>query len=301
MRIAVTAPAGNVGTFVVRNLVRAGIRPLLLSRRAEASDPRLAGCVDVAVVDLVDRDAVLAATKGVDALYAVVPSALVEDPLARYDRIGRNLADAVAENGISRTVFQSSGAAELRHGAGEIDGLAIVETMLDEVAAETEQAVAHLRCGFFFTNLLLQLDALRSGTVPILWPTDHAMPWVAPRDIAEVGTALLLRSDWSGRRVQAVHGPADLTWDEAMAVVSEAVGREVRAQRIPDDDMRAALRSAGLAAGAVEAMVGMAIGLREGYTPEQRRDATTTTETALAAWAYEVLRPLLAPAPATRP
>jgi uncharacterized protein YbjT (DUF2867 family) len=190
-------------------------------------------------------------------------------------------------------VFQSSVGAELRHGAGEIDGLAATEEALDETAAKADVAVTHLRCGFFFTNLLFQLDALSAGVVPVLWPTDHRLGWVAPRDIADVATGLLLRTDWSGRRVQAVHGPRDLSWDEAMAIVSAAVGREVRAEQIADDDMRAALASFGLQPAQVEAMVGMPIGLRDGFTPEQQRDATTTTETTLGSWAYEALRPLL--------
>ena len=38
------------------------------------------------------------------------------------------------------------------------------------------------------------------------------MAWVAPRDIAEVAVTRLLSDAWSGRCVQAVHGPADLTW-----------------------------------------------------------------------------------------
>jgi hypothetical protein len=43
--------------------------------------------------------------------------------------------------------------------------------------------------------------------------------WVAPADIAAVAASLLLRADWSGRRVRAVHGPRDLSWDDALAVV----------------------------------------------------------------------------------
>ncbi len=37
----------------------------------------------------------------------------------------------------------------------------------------------------------------------------------------------------------------------------------------------------------------MSTGLRDDFTPEQARDATTTTPTNLAAWAYDTLRPLL--------
>src|SRR3712207_8934011 len=48
------------------------------------------------------------------------------------------------------TLFRSGGA-ELRSGAGEIDGLAATEQALDATGA----SVLHLRCGMFFTNLLM--------------------------------------------------------------------------------------------------------------------------------------------------
>ena len=294
MTIAVTTPSGNVGSFLVRQLLRAGVRPLLLTRHPEAIDPGLAGLVDVAAVDVTEPGALRAVTAGVDALYAVVPPTGAPDPLAAYARIGQDLAEAVRANGIRRTVLQSSVGAELRQGAGEIDGLGAVEEALDAAVAGTEQGVVHLRCGFFFSNLLFQLDALRDGVVPVLWPTDHPLAWVAPRDVAEVAAGFLLRGDWSGRHVRAVHGPRDLSWDEAMAVVSEVLGREVRAVRVPDDDMRAGLLAAGMTTAQVEAMVGMATGLREGFVPEQPRDATTTTATSLGGWTHDVLRPLLA-------
>jgi uncharacterized protein YbjT (DUF2867 family) len=294
MEIAVTAPTGNVGQYVARNLVRAGLRPRLLTRDPDTVDPPLREYAEAVAVDVADAEAVLEATRGVDALYVVLPSTGADDPGAAYARIGRGFAAAVVENRIPRTVFQSSVGAELRHGAGEIDGLAAAEEALDDAASRAGVGVTHLRCGFFYTNLLFQVDDLLRGVVPILWPTDLQLAWVAPRDIADVATGLLLRADWTGRRVQGVQGPRHLSWDEAMAVVGGVVGREIRAEQVPDDDMRAALASVGLGPTQVEAMVGMSIGLREGFEPEQPRDLTTTTETSLEAWAYEVLRPTLA-------
>ncbi|NYJ02254.1 uncharacterized protein YbjT (DUF2867 family) [Nocardioides thalensis] len=295
MKIAVTTPSGHVGQVVARHLVRAGVRPVLLTPHPKRIPADIRDRAEAIATDLTEPEAVLRATRGLDALYAVVPPTGAEDPLTAYETIGSNLASAVIENHIPRTVFQSSVGAELRHGAGEIDGLATVEQMLDSALGD-RQGVVHLRCGFFYTNLLYQLDAIRAGTVPTLWPVDRPMPWVAPRDIADVATAYLLRPDWRGRHVQAVHGPQDLSWAEAMGVVSDVTGRRVEAVRIEDGEMRAALLGAGMSPAAVEAMVGMSIGLREGFEPEQERDVTTTTETSLSAWAHEVLAPLLAPA-----
>ncbi|WP_256107485.1 NAD(P)H-binding protein [Streptomyces sp. ODS05-4] len=287
--VAVTTPTGHVGAELAAALVRAGIRPRLLLRDAGRLPASLASRADVVEVDQRDHAAVLKATEGVDALYWVSPTTGDDDPVAAHERLGRVAADAVTAHAIPRVVFQSSVGAELRGGAGEIDGLARTEELLDATGA----SVTHLRCGFFFTNLCLQIDALRAGAVPVLLPLDQPMPWVAPRDIAEVA-ALHLLSPHPSPHLQAVHGPEDLTWSQALAVVSDATGHPVRAERIEDDAMRAMLRSAGLTAAQTEAMVGMSTGLRDGFTPEQPRDPTTTTPTRLAGWAYETLRPVLA-------
>ncbi len=128
-------------------------------------------------------------------------------------------------NGIRRIVFQSSVGAERPSGTG---------------------------CGFSTTDLLHELDAIRAGVLRVVLPVDRPMPWVAPRDVTEVDVGRPLSPHWSGRVVQAVHGPA-----------------------------------------LVEAVLGMSTGMRDGFTPEQPRDATTTTPTTVAAWVLEALRPAL--------
>jgi uncharacterized protein YbjT (DUF2867 family) len=289
VRITVTTPTGNVGGHVVEMLVRAGVRPTVLVRDPARLDAAVLERVDAVALDQRDADAVVAATRGTDALFWVDPPTFADDPSADYALATDAVARAVSENGIGRTVFQSSIGAELRHGVGEIDDLARTEERLDATGA----SVLHLRCGFFFSNLLLQLDAVRAGVVPIVLPVDQPMPWVAPRDIAEVAVTRLLSDDWSGRQVQAVHGPADLSWADATAIVSEATGHPVRAERIDDDEMRKMLAGAGMSDALVDAVMGMSTGMREDFVAEQARDVTTTTPTTLGSWAYEVLRPLL--------
>jgi hypothetical protein len=117
------------------------------------------------------------------------------------------------------------------------------------------------------------------------------MPWVAPRDIAEVAAGRLLNEHWSGRHVQAVHGPADLSWDDVARIVGEAVGHAVQAERVPDEAMREGLLQAGMNEQQISALMGMSTGLREGFAPEQPRDATTTTPTTLTSWVADHIRP----------
>jgi uncharacterized protein YbjT (DUF2867 family) len=295
VKIVVTTPAGHVGSRVVQVLLQAGVRPTLLARHPARLDSRVLSRADVVEADQSDSGAVARATRGADALFWVAPSTEDPDadPVAWYAGLGANAARAVTENGIARTVFLSSVGAELRSGAGEIDGLARAEQLLDATGA----SVLHLRCGYFFTNL--DLDSLRQGVVRVPFALDHPLPWVDPRDIGDVAAARLLSGGWSGRHVQAVHGPEDLTLIRVAEILTEALGRPIRAETMSERALRDALRAQGLGDKQVEGMVGMSAVLREDFIPEDERSILTTTPTTLAAWAHAYLRPALGAQSAT--
>jgi uncharacterized protein YbjT (DUF2867 family) len=292
--IAVTTPTGHVGSHVARLLCQAGVRPRLLVRNPDRLDAGLRDLAELAVGDQRDAGYVAEATRGAEAVFWVHPDDWSRpDPDADAERAGEGLAAAMRQNRIPRVVFQSSVGAELRQGAGFIDGLARIEQRLDAARDETGAALLHLRCGMFMTNLLMDLDGLRAGRLTTTRPLEDPMPWVDPYDIATVATGRLLASGWAGRHVQAVHGPADLTWPEAAAALSTATGVPITAQQLTDDEQRAVFREAGMSEVAVEGILGMAAGKREGFTPEQPRSALTTTPISLAGWAITHLRPVL--------
>jgi uncharacterized protein YbjT (DUF2867 family) len=289
VRIVVTTPTGNIGSRVVRLLLQAGARPTLLARNSARLDPRVLEHADVVWTDLADSDAVVRATRGADALFWVAPMMTDPDadPVAWYAQLGATAARAVTENGIARTVNISSVGAERGTGVGEIAGLARTEELLNATGA----SVVHLRCGYFYTNL--DLDSLRHGVVRIPAAVDFAQPWLDPRDIGDVAAARLLYAGWSGRQVQAVHGPEDLTLIKVAEILTKALGRPIRAETISDDELRASMRAAGFGEKQVEGMVGMSAVMRSEFVPEDKRSIVTTTPTTLAAWAHAHLRPLL--------
>lgn len=194
MKVVITTPTGNVGSRLVRLLLQAGVRPTLLLRDPDRLDAETRELVDTVQGDQLDAGDVLRATEGADALYSVDPPVDDEDPIATYARAGSHAARAIQEHAIARTLFQSSVGAEKRHGAGEIDGLARTEEQLDETGA----SVLHLRCGFFFTNLLMDPAALEEGVLRVAMSVDAPMPWVDPRDIGDVAAARLLSTGWVG-------------------------------------------------------------------------------------------------------
>lgn len=281
MTIGVMAPRGHVGADVLRLLVQAGERPRALLREQSALDAGIAEHVEVARIDAWDPASVMDATRGLSALYWVSPTATDRDPVDAHRTAARGIRAAVEANGIGRVVFQSSGGAEKRHGVGEIDGLAVTEVALDA----TGVSVTHLRCGYFFSNLLLEADSIRNGILATAMDVDRPLPWVAPADIAAVATVRLLSSAWTGRHVLGVHGPEDLSFRQVAHQLSVVLNRSVQVRQISDQELRQQLSAVGLPPAQVEAIVMMTVGIRDDYTPETPRSSVTTTPTSLRGWA----------------
>ena len=149
--------------------------------------------------------------------------------------------------------------------------------------------MTHLRCGYFFTNLLMDAESIRGGTLATAMDIGHAMPWVAPVDIAVVATARLLSNAWTGRHVQAVHGPEDLSFMQVAGILSGTLGRRVEAQQLSDEDVRSSLHQMGKEGEQIRAIVMMAAGIRDDFVPENPRSYATTTPTTLRSWAGQHL------------
>jgi uncharacterized protein YbjT (DUF2867 family) len=286
MKIVVTTPTGHVGSQLVPLLLRAGETPTLFCRSAARLPSAWLPRCDIVEGDQGVTAHVAEAIDNADAVYWVSPPTEDADPVAGHQRMAASLVSALGETGVSRVVFQSSVGAEARHGFGDIDGLGATEQALDDLGID----VTHLRCGYLFTNLLMDLPAIREGVLTTTLPTDQAIPWVAVEDVAVVAALRLLSPTWRGRHTLAVHGPTDLSFEQVAAVISRALGFRVGAHTVTDADLSDELTAFGLTAEQVDAVVGMGRGLRNpGFTPEDPRTPLTTTATALEGWAATVL------------
>jgi uncharacterized protein YbjT (DUF2867 family) len=289
MTIVVTTPTGHVGSRVVRLQLQAGVRPRVLVRDPSRLDDATRAHVEARQGDLTDAAFVREAVAGARSVLWIDPTPhTAQNPIDVSLRTAAPLVEAARAGDVARVVLLSSIGAEKRHGVGHIDALAGIEERLDGTGAH----VLHLRCAYFFTNVLLDLDGIARGVLTTAFDPDHPMPWVDPRDIGDVAAARLLADSWQGRVVQAVHGPEDLTFRQVARILSEAVGRTIELDAVSADAVRGTLRAAGLSPSAVEGIARMTTGSLD-LVPEQPRDLLTTTPTALSGWAHAELRPLL--------
>ena len=295
MKIAIATPTGHVGSAVVDFLLEFGgdIQVILLGRRPDRLKELVRRGAEMAIGSQDDADYLVKATRGVDALFWATPPGYGSDDVRAFqNRLGRAGAMAIRTNKIPRVVNLSSIGAQLDSGVGPINGLHDVEGLLNEAATH----ITHLRPGFFFENLLWQLDSIRKcGCISLPLSGDRRYPMLATRDIGRVAAARLASRGWIGHFVGELHGPADLSFDEVAGILADVLGRKVEFVKCDREETRRAMLENAMSENAVDLMLEMYEAVEAGRLRSiEPRSARTTTPTTLGEFARETILPLMA-------
>ena len=229
-------------------------------------------------------------TRDVDALFWVTPPGYGSDDLRLSEPDGPGAAMAVRTNH-PRVVNLSSIGAHLSAGVGLVNGLHDVELLLDEASTN----ITHYRPGFFFENVIWQLDSIRQWG-RISWPLTgtRRYPMICARDIGRVVADRLMSREWIGRSVCELHGPADLSFEEMATILSAALGRKIVYYQCDPHEMRHHLVETGMSENFADLMMEMYDAMENGrLQATQLRSRETTTPTTLAEFAHEIVLPLI--------
>ncbi|KAB7843587.1 NAD(P)H-binding protein [Streptomyces mobaraensis] len=292
--IVITAPTGKIG----RRLL-----PLLLESapargehlRVVVRDPaRLPDAVrdrvEVVTGSHGDAEVVDRAFDGADAVFWLVPPDPFRSPDDGYSGFTRPAAKALAAHGVGHVVAVSA----LGRGTPTVGraGLVTASLAMDDLIAGTGVAYRALACPSFFENLLEEAGSLRErGVFTDTVAADRKAPLVAVADVAAVAARLLLDRTWTGTGSVPVLGPEDVSPDDLARVMSERLGRPVRYERQPLDELRAGLSRHGLDEAFVRGVVDMKRAKDDGLDAGVTRTPDTATPTAFEDWCARVLKP----------
>ncbi|MEU2124034.1 SDR family oxidoreductase [Nocardia niwae] len=235
MTIAVTGASGQLGRLVVEELLRAGSTPVAIVR-----DPRK-------VADLAER--------GVDVRQAPYddPAAL-ERALDGVDRVllisGNEFGARVAQHTNVIRAAERAGVELLAYTS--IPNAADNPLILAQEHKATEAVLARssvphvlLRNGWYWENYVGGLaHAVESGVLHGA-AGEGRVAGAARADYAEAA-ARVLTSDGHAGRAYELGGGERLTYAELAQVISDASGKPVRYENLPEADYAAALSRAGL-------------------------------------------------------
>jgi uncharacterized protein YbjT (DUF2867 family) len=290
--IAITGATGNTGRATASALLAAGMQIRVIGRDPERLKHFAAAGADPFVGDVLDPVAMARAFANCRAVYAMIPPNLAASSYREYQAaVAESLAMAIGRVGVKHAVVLSSIGAQLAEGAGPVSGLHYLEQRLGQVPG---LSVLFLRPAHFFENLLGALGMLRSiGIFAGLFNGDLRLAMIATGDIGARAAQALRALDFSGHQTQELHGPCDITMNDAAKIIGAVIGKpSLRYHKVPLMIAKPALRRTGMSADFVEQIVELSAAANDHrMVPLEPRNAKNSTPTTLEQFAAEVIAP----------
>src|SRR5262245_3791870 len=283
MKILVTTPTGKIGSRIVPELLAPEFSVRVIVRDPARLPEEIREQIEVVRGSIDDAETLCKALDEVEALFwCIPPESLQETNVEQhYERFACTAWQAVRQAGTPRVVTISAGGKGLARKAGPISALHGMEEILNESGA----SIRHLRCGLFMENFFSQLRSIqRRGLISYPIPGHIPMPMAAARDIADVALRWLVRRDWDGIKGVAVHGPADLSYAEAAAIIGRVRERLVRYEETSVEDYVQMLSGLKASAAYARSRLEMFGALAQGVMRAEPRTPESTTPTRLGEW-----------------
>jgi uncharacterized protein YbjT (DUF2867 family) len=274
----VLGASGNTGHVVAKKLLAGKKKVRVVGRNAAHLQPLAAEGAEVFIGDLTNAASLSLAFHKADAAYVLIPPNPTSNEFRAYqNRVSDAIAAAAKNAGVKNIVSLSSFGADKESGTGPVVGLHELEQKLNQL---DNANVLHLRAGYFMTNTLPQVGAIRTIGMAVgpLRP-DLKLPSIDPDDIGAAAADALLQLVFRGKQTQELQGQRDLDYTEIAALIGKAIGKPGLGYiQAPDDQIRAAMLQMEMSENFVGLMLEMCGALNRGHmrTLEPRAAKNTT-------------------------
>jgi len=232
--ILVTGATGQQGGAVARALMNKGQKIRIMTRHTEKAAGFAKAGAEVVKGDLTNQADVEAALRGIDGVYAM--STPFEAGMDAEVRQGVLLADAAKQAGVAHYVYTSVGSAHCHTGIPHFESKWEVEQHIGKIGLPA----TILRPGFFMANFTTYSKPSPEGVLTMPMRPDRRLAMVAVKDIGQFGAAAFIRpKDFLGQAIDLAGD--ELTIPEVAAHLTKAMGRLIRFQEFPLDQVEAAM------------------------------------------------------------
>jgi uncharacterized protein YbjT (DUF2867 family) len=286
--IVVTAPAGQIGSKLVPNLLQQR-QPLRLIVRDPGKLPlEVRERAEIVVGSHRDRDVLDKALDGADALFWLMPAdATASSPYEAYVTDSIPGADAVVRHAVPRVVVVSA----LGRGSQIYAGHVSASHAMEDLFRSTGAHVRALALPTFMDNILRQVAAIGNGVVTGTLPAGFRMPWIATEDIAALAAEYLLDHPWTGQDTVESLGGEDLSYQDIVDVLTDVLGTPIRYELGDRGAIKQFLTSRGVSEAMAHSMMDMDLAGERGINNTTSRTAENTTPTTFRAFAEETVKP----------
>ncbi len=251
-KILVTGATGNIGSEVVR---------LLKENNADfiaATNSRTIDGIDSISLDFADTKSLETAMQGVSTLFMV----LANHP----DMItwGKNVIDAAKKCRVSHIVRSGGSLADEKSAIGVRQALAATDTYLKESGIDYTITAPN----FFMQNFInFHGDDYKNGAL-YLPAGEGKVGWVDVKDIGAVNVSVLLNPEKYRNQTLTITGPDALSYDEAVAVMNNVLGKDTTYVAVSDDDAIKAMTEMQFPEFLINLMIDLNQCIREGFAEE---------------------------------
>jgi len=244
MKIVLTGAAGNITKPLAEKLVSDKHEVSVIGRSAE----NLKSLTDIGAKALIgsieDADFIKEAFKGADVVYTMLPAPYhMPDWVAYGELIGEIYRNAIEANAIKKVINLSTYGAHKLEGIGAINSIGQLEKSLNQLNGVE---VIHLRAGYFYSNLLRQIDTLKASGIlgSNYGSSDGKMIFVHTKDIADVAFEAITNSSFPS--TEPYYVVSDIrTWNEVAELIGKAIGKELTWTVFSDEQFEAGGKQVG--------------------------------------------------------
>jgi uncharacterized protein YbjT (DUF2867 family) len=288
----VLGATGNTGSVAAKTLLERGEKVRAVGRDSGKLAQLVKLGAESVTADANDAATMTKAFKGATAAYVLLPPR-AKDPelLASGDKMSTAITEAIRAAEVSHVVLLSSIGAQHANRTGPIRALHTFEEKLRQVP---NLNALFLRPGPFMENFLLLIPLVHSmGFLAGGIDDDLKMAMIATRDIAVVAAEALQKRDFSGISTRELHGPRDISHDEAAAAIGATIGKpKLSYKHFPAFLIEQGMKQMGIPGRTAALMSEMNEAANDGrLKPLEERSEKNTTPTTIEDWAREVFLP----------
>ena len=208
---------------------------------------------DAVVLDVTDVDALRSVLQRSRRAFLLNPPAPPSSNTDEEEYITfTSIVHALDGSRLEKVVVESS------YGAQSGDHIGNLSVLFDFKQALSNQniPVMVLRAAYYMNNLDYFLESVKQGTLPTMYPTELAIPMVAPSDLG-AAVARLLQEGVDQTGVHYVEGPARYSSNDVAAAFAKALGSDVTVAVTPREQWEDAYRKLGFSEAAASAYARM--------------------------------------------
>src|SRR5216683_2978550 len=257
MKFVVTGAAGHVSKPLTELLLEKGHDVTVVGRNPKNLEDLVKLGAKTAIGDMGNVPFLTEAFKEADGVYLMLPPMWDSDDQKKQSvRYAENFSSAIRAHGVKNAVFLSSYGAHRLNDAGAISGMGLAEVVLNKLDGVN---ILSLRAGYFYSNLLLSLDLVKTARHMgnMFTIADGTFTVVDPVDIARVAAEALDELNFTGH--SHVYVISDLSsTDEIASLIGKEIGiPDLKWVKFPAEDFKKVLLNYGFADGAANDYVEM--------------------------------------------